>query len=108
HVAAAAMGALAVGRVPELLDRAREELARIHAGAFRASVELLEEPGERGCGSFAVPPRELELRGAGPARREAFVEPSDLLSDLLGAEVAHLQPDRSVRALHAVQLDRVR
>src|SRR5918999_2718927 len=105
HVAATALGSLRIGRVPELLDRGREELHRVHACALRAAVELVDQPRERRHGDVTVLPCQLQLRVARPAFGELLVEGLDASPDLLRAELSHLDPHLVMGPRDSVELE---
>ena len=69
QVAAAAVDRRAAARrprlVPDLLDRAREQRQRVDVGAFRRSVQLLDQPRHRVGGEVAIPARRAR---AAPSR----------------------------------------
>jgi hypothetical protein len=108
HVAAPALGSLRIRGVPELLDGRREELERVHAGAFGAAVELLEQPWERRGRGVTVRLRQAELLGPVPPDRKIGIERPDDPVDLVGSQLAHLDPHLVVSAAQTVELDRMR
>ena len=94
-------------RVPDLLDRAREQRQRVHVGAGRGAVELLEHPRHRVRRDLPISLGERELFGSRPTRGEIVVERDRALQDV-GARLADLLADLAVRALEPEERDRVR
>jgi hypothetical protein len=107
HVAATALGSLRVRRVPELLDRGREELHGVHACALRAAVELFDQPRERRRADVTVLLCQLQLRVPRPPFGQLLVEGLDASPDLLGAELTHLDAHLVMGPGDPVELERM-